>query len=242
MMENYVDIHCHCLPEVDDGAESFQESREMLRMAYQDGIREIIATPHFHYRRGCATAGEIREKVQKLQESIQEELLEMKLYAGNELYYGSALSEQIENGQICRMAASDYVLIEFSPAVEFTEMQNAFFHLQMLGVLPILAHVERYACLVKKPEYAVRLSDMGIYFQANAAGILGQYGRKEKKLLHKLLKESRIHFVATDAHNTTSRSPVLSECAAYLEKKYGKTVAECCMYTNPQKIIKNERV
>jgi len=238
-MEYFMDMHCHCLPGIDDGAKTMEESLQMLTQAYADGIRTVIATPHYHHRRGHAAKEVILQKVQQVQEAIRETCPDLKLYAGNELYYSSSLPEHIANEEVCTMAGSRYVLIEFSPEAEYKDMRNALINIQSQGVWPIVAHIERYLCLVKKPALAAELADMGIYLQVNADGVLGNYGRKEKSLIKKMFAKGCISFVATDAHDTERRKQVLSEAAAYVAKKFGEEVAEACFSKNPQAVVNN---
>ncbi len=238
-MEYYIDMHCHCLPGIDDGAKNKEESLEMLKQAYADGIRGIIATPHYHYRRGNASKEVVLAKVAEMQEAVKESCPELQIYPGNELGYNSHLVEKMEEESVCTMAGSRYVLIEFSPETEYAEIRNALLEIQTLGVWPILAHIERYFCLVSKPVLALELADMGVYLQVNADGVLGKYGRKEKGLIKKMFKAGRISFVATDAHDTELRKQKLSECAEYVKKKYGEEIMKECFFDNPQAVIKN---
>lgn len=238
-MDGYIDVHNHSIFGVDDGADSLEESMAMLRIAYEDGVRAVILTPHEHYRRGHATPQEICEKVALLQEALAQDCPEMRLYPGNELYYDSQLPEKLENGTVCRMAESDYILVEFSPQVGFQEMKGAFHELLGMGVMPLLAHVERYDCFYEDPNRVLELWNMGIRFQANAAGVLGSHGRREKKFLKRLLRKGCIQLIATDAHDTVERRPVLSECAAHVRKKYGAETAQACFTDNPRRILEN---
>lgn len=239
-MEHYTDIHCHVLPGVDDGAKTMEESLQMLKAAYADGIRCVIATPHYHHHRGRALKEVIYEKVTQVQEAVRDCCPDLVIYAGNELFYSDSLSNAIAEEKVCSMAQSRYVLIEFSPETEYTEMRNALLNIQTQGVWPILAHIERYFCLVKKPALAAELADMGIYLQVNAGGVLGHYGRKEKKLIQKMFALGYVSFVATDAHDTEKRKQELSEAAAYVEKKFGRAAMEDCFWNNPQAIITNK--
>lgn len=233
-------MHNHALFGVDDGARDLDESIEMLRMAYEDGVRAIILTPHAHYRRGRATQEEIREKVVVLQEQVKELCPGLCLYPGNELYYDSDMPDKIEYGEVCRLADSNYVLVEFSPGAGFAEIKKAFHEVLCTGVTPILAHVERYDCLYEKKDRVAELWEMGVCFQANAAGVLGKNSSKEKKFLKRLLQSGYIQFIATDAHDTKERTPILSECAAYVQKKYGEETARECFVQNPERLLNNK--
>lgn len=239
-MEYFIDMHCHCLPGIDDGARNMEESLQMLQQAYADGIRRVIATPHFHHRRGHVSKEVICRKVMEVQEAIKETCPDLEIYSGNELYYSSSLSELIAEEQICTLANSRYVLVEFSPDIEYGEIRKALLNIQSQGVWPILAHIERYLCLVKKPALVEELVEMGVYLQVNASGVLGNYGRKEKKLIKKLFSKHMISFVATDAHDTERRKQELSQAAEYVKKKFGESMVELCFWRNQQAVIENK--
>lgn len=239
-MNGYCDIHNHSIYGVDDGADSPEKSIAMLRMAYEDGTRAIILTPHAHYRRGQATPAEIREKAMLLQEQVKDSCPGLRLYPGNELYYDSSLPERIEAGEICCLADTGYVLVEFSTGEDFSYIKRALQELLCLGVVPILAHVERYSCLYEKESRVDEVCDMGVYLQANAESVLGEGSKAAKKFVRRLLKHGMIQFIASDAHDTTHRTPRLSECFAYIRKKYGDEMAKACFQSNPERLIKNE--
>lgn len=239
-MGYFIDMHCHSLPGVDDGAATMEESLQMLQTAYADGIRKVIVTPHFHHRRGHVPKEVILQKLEEVQQAVKATCPELELYPGNELYYSSKLPELVAENQVCTLANSRYVLIEFSPEKEFAEMRNALINIQSQGVWPILAHIERYLCLVNKPALVEELAEMGIYLQVNADGVLGNYGRKEKKLIKKMFSYDLISFVASDAHDTSQRKQQLSDAAAYVRKKFGDDVAEKCFCSNQQMIIENK--
>lgn len=241
-MEGYIDIHNHSMFGVDDGAKTLEESLALLEMAYTDGIRTVILTPHAHYRRGSATPEDVRAKVLLLQERIRGKHPELNLYHGNELYYDSEMPDKIEYGEVCRLADTNYVLVEFSAEVAFWDMRKAFHEILCLGILPILAHIERYQCLYKRKGCVRELLEMGVYFQANAASVLGKGGKAEKKFLKRLLQKGYLHFIATDAHDTRARTPVLSVCAFYIKKKYGEETAKTIFFENPKKLLGNEMI
>lgn len=241
-MEGYIDLHNHSMCGVDDGAQSLEDSLAMLRMAYEDGVRTIVLTPHAHYRRGRATPEEIRMKTALLQEQIRESCPELLLYPGNELYYDSNMPDKIEYGEVCRLADSNYVLVEFSPGVDYSFLKNGFHEILCLGVMPVLAHVERYSCLQEKKGRIEELWEMGVYFQANVAGVLGETDGREKKFLKRLLQKGYLTFIASDAHDTKERAPLLNKCASYVAKKYGEETARACFFDHPRCLLENKRI
>ena len=148
----WIDIHSHILPGVDDGAVDENEALNMLRIAAEDGISHIIATPHFHYKRGNASPEKIIEKAEKLQKIAQEEHIEITIHTGNELYYTQELLEKVKAGEALTLAGSDYALLEFSPETEKRKIQNAVYEFLSDGYYPIIAHMERYDVFVKTIE------------------------------------------------------------------------------------------
>lgn len=236
-MNYYIDIHNHCLPNVDDGAKNKEESLEMLRCTYDQGIRDIIVTPHFKKIKRGRTKEEIQRKLREMQEALDNEKIDLKLHIGCELFYSSRSIEYLENNIIATLADSSYILIEFYPDEEFRKIREATYELLAAGYVPILAHVERYQYLSDLSK-VVELIELGALIQVNVASILGKQGRKTTKYVNTLLKNRLVHFVATDAHDMDRRRPRLLECVHYLEKKYGIEYADELCTLNPQKILK----
>lgn len=241
-METYIDIHCHILPGVDDGSDSMETSLKMLRMADEDGISQIILTPHNKpWHRNTDHTG-MREKVDQLQERLHREGLGIKLYTGGELYYRSGLIEELDQGTAETLADSRYVLVEFDPMADYDYIRNGVYTLLMGGYYPIAAHVERYKNVCCKISRIIELIEMGCLMQVNAGSVMGQYGAGVKRLTKKMLKQNMIHFVATDAHDTERRSPGLSGCAEYIGRKYGEDSRRRLFYDHPMCVLQDEYI
>ena len=163
----------------------------------------------------------------------------MELYLGNEIYYFEATLKDIEEGRALTMADSKYVLIEFMPSTEYRDIQHAVMDVQQSGYYPIIAHVERYECLLKKPAYIEELKELGAFIQVNASGIMGERSRLEKKFIKGLLKKGEVDFVATDAHRDNTRQPYMKKCSEYLEKKFGQEYTKQMLIDNPRAVIEN---
>lgn len=241
-MDSYIDIHSHILPQIDDGAENFDVSMEMLRIAYADGIRNIILTPH--NKPGHHNAGQerIRSLTGQLRQAMEKEGLDIRLYAGNELYYRDGMFRELETGSANTMAGSSYILIEFNPMERFSYIRNGLYGALAHGLKPILAHAERYSNILGGPERVEELIDLGSYIQVNAGSIMGKYGFGVKKFTKRLLKEGLIHFVATDAHNADKRKPELADCGNYISRKYDEEYAALLLYKNPMHVIMDEYI
>lgn len=123
-MEGFIDLHTHILPGLDDGARNIEESKEMLRQAWKEGIREIIATPHFFGALKSASREKIEESIFAVEKAMAELGFFIKLYPGNEIYYHSEVEDLVEQGMVNTMAGSHYVLIEFDPMTEYTYLRN----------------------------------------------------------------------------------------------------------------------
>lgn len=241
-MNNIVDMHCHILPEIDDGAKNDGEAYQMLRMAYDEGIRVIVATPHHHERRGMCTPGQYKRalsKVRKMAKDIDEKFYVMP---GMEIYFSQDVLNKLEHKKVQTMGVSDYVLIEFSPNDEFRYIQQALQQVQMKGFHPIIAHIERYECFHDHVDDVEYLIEMGAYVQVNAGSIVGTSGRTTKRFVKELLERQLVHFVGTDAHSSGSRSPMIKKSADFVEKKFGEEYAKEIFRTNGLKVLKNKMI
>lgn len=235
------DIHCHILPGVDDGSHSMNQSKRMLDLAWANGIHAIIATPHFMPEGPHPSADRLRRLTEELREYAHEQNYDMKLYTGNEIYYHEEVPELLEDGKILTLADSSYVLVEFAPAEDARYIRNALAEVQAAGYDPILAHVERYMNLCKKPYEQIRqLRDMGVLIQVNANSIEGKMGPLARKITGELLKKQWVDFVATDAHSDRGRSHAVGECIEILQKKYPADYVEDILRRNAQRIFEEE--
>lgn len=241
-MNNIVDMHCHILPEIDDGAKNEGEAYQMLRMAYDEGIRVIVATPHHHERRGMCTPGQYKRALSKVRKMAKE--IDEKFYVmpGMEIYFSQDVLTKLEHKKVQTMGVSDYVLIEFSPNDEFRYIQQALQQVQMKGFYPIVAHIERYNCFHDHVDDVEYLIEMGAYVQVNAGSIVGTSGRTTKRFVKELLERQLVHFVGTDAHSSGSRSPMIKKSADFVEKRFGEEYAREIFRTNGLKVLKNKMV
>ncbi len=241
-IRKYFDIHIHVLPGIDDGAENLETSMEMLRIAAVHGTEGMILTPHNKPGRHNAGPEKIASLIRELEEEMQKNGIPVRLYPGNELYYRSGLSEEIGEKRAVTLADSDYVLVEFNPMDDYDYIRNGIYSLLAGGYRPILAHVERYSKVCTGTARVEDLTKMGAYIQVNAGSIMGDFGLPAKLFTRKLLSRQLVHFVASDAHDTGKRSPKLSECAAWVGKKYGEDYLKELFYENPMHVIRNEYI
>ena len=235
------DIHCHIVPSVDDGSDSREETMKMLRMEYTQGVRNIIATPHFRKRMFETPLETVKEQFQVLRECAFEISDEFKVYLGCEFHANMEMAEMLKTGQVVSMAGSRYVLTEFSGSVEAAYIKERLYSLLSHGYRPIIAHIERYESMRKDVSLAEEVADMGAFIQVNADSILGKEGFGTKRYCKKLLKSELVHFVGSDCHGSARRVSRIGEAYDYIEKKWGSPYADQIFIKNPQKILENAK-
>ena len=230
-----IDIHCHLLYGVDDGAEDRQVSAAMLRDAAEQGIQAIILTPH--YRQGMFKYP--LEEIRAAYEDIysEAEKLGVMVYLGCEYHADGDTGENFKNGRCLTLADSDHVLVEFKYESSIGFIRNTLNDLLAHGYTPVIAHAERYGPFIKEPELLRQMRDMGVMVQINAGSVIGREGFKTKRLCKRIIKEHLVDIVASDSHNMTDRKNRMKECFEYIVKKYGEERAERLLCTNPGKIL-----
>lgn len=240
-MQGLVDIHCHIVPEVDDGAHSIHDAALMLKQQYENGVVAIIVTPHF--RRGMfePTQEEVEHQFRKVWKLTRRSRSGLQVYLGCEYYTHREMVSDLLHERRPTMAGSRYVLTEFSTNHSYEIIRNQVYTLVAAGFRPIIAHAERYQCLVKKPILVKELIDLGAEIQLSAGSILGENGWRVKYFCWKLLKNKQAKYVASDMHDLEQRGCRLKECSEVLEKKFGKRYVEQLMIKNPMKIIREGR-
>lgn len=226
------DMHCHILPGLDDGAKSLSESLSMLRLAVSEGISDMIVTPHFHTGRFTAPPEKILQKLWLVQDAADKERIPVRLYLGSEIYYFDEILSALWEQRLCTMNGTHCVLLEFSPSVLFQTVQNAMDSVIEEGYQPVLAHAERYACLLKNVDDAVFLRSMGVQLQVNASSVTGKNGMEAKRFVHRLMKYEAVDYIGTDAHGSVHRTPEIARCREIVERKYGEDYAYQVMCGN----------
>ncbi len=235
-----VDMHCHILPEVDDGSKSVEMTLQMLQIAQAEGITDIIATPHYQSGRFYTPPDVIEEMIVKLREHAMQKGIHIRVYPGTEIYYRSGLEEQLDKGKLAVMNHTNYILVEFAPLDDFNYIRNGMEELRGMGYIPILAHVERFQCMLEDIERVKSIKRVGCKISANAGSIAGDYGFRIKRYLGKLLGEQLIDYVGTDAHSAERRSPRMKKCAELLYKKYDSRYVDDILYGNAERNLLEE--
>ena len=237
-MNKIADIHCHILPEVDDGAKNMEMAMEMLKTEYEQGVRLIILTPHFRNQMFEPDEKTVLTQFERLCREKEKDFPDMELYLGCELHVSMDMVEMIRKRKQLCMAGTPYVLTEFSGGDSKSYIKERLYQLLSSGYKPIVAHAERYESVLGDLDFVDELVEIGALIQVNADSILGKEGRKVKKFCRNLMKHDLLHFVGSDGHDMDERPVRMKECATYIEKKMGEAYKDEVMFENPLKIIR----
>lgn len=240
-MIKLTDIHNHILFGVDDGAKTVDQSLEMIREEYIQGVRTFVFTPHYD-EESCKPPKELLLKnFNELKVRCLEELPDVEVYLGSEVLRCNDMVEKLNNGTIMTMAGSRYVLVEYFPSDSQSLIEMNVSALINGGYTPILAHVERYKAFRKKfvgidKTFIRHLLEMGCLIQVNASTVY----RQDKDFVKKLIKNDFLHLIGTDAHAISTRGIHWKKCVDLLQSKYSKDYVDWLLVRNPKKIILDE--
>ncbi|CAM4162087.1 tyrosine-protein phosphatase [Lederbergia lenta] len=217
-----VDIQCHILPEVDDGAGSFTESLLMARQAEKEGVRTIIATPHHKNGKYNNLKANIIEKTAELNDYLKAENVHMEILPGQETRIYSDILADYEAGEIMTLAnISTYLLIELPSDHLPHYLHQLCFDIQMKGLTPVVVHPERNSEIMEQPDKLYRLVKNGVATLITAASFTGYHGKKAQRFTSHLIESNLTHFIASDAHDRNKRGFKMGEAYELVKKKYG---------------------
>lgn len=213
------DLHSHILPEIDDGANSVDESIDMLKMELEQGVDSIVFTPHFDIR--DITLDSFFEKREKsfnlLCNHSEFSKLPVSVKKGSEVFFSAELVDT-DLSELC-IEGTDYVLIELPCLEEPCNLRRAFATIVNNGFTPIIAHVERYLYITQSPDLLYDLVSDGCLAQVNAFSIINDSGYA--KLICKFIKWGLVHFISSDCHSVGKRCPNTASAYQYIEEKLG---------------------
>ena len=238
-IQGLTDTHCPLLPYVDDGAENLKESHALLTRQWEQGVETVFLTVHLRRKMFETPQEEVEKQFYRLKEEFAGEEIP-ELYLGRENHCDRLFLRCLEENQVQTLGGSPYVLIEFHD--HSSDDIRFFVHeVKKRGMLPVIAHFERYPAIHAHPELVDELVDQGVWLQMNTEGILGEEGRKMKKFCWTMLKEEKVKLVASDAHHMGFREPNLGKCAELLQKKLPGELCREILFRNPEQIIESIR-
>lgn len=238
-MDQLMDLHCHILPYVDDGAEDLDEALTLLQLQRQQAVDCVVLTPHSRTKLFETDDHVILRQFQRLCQEAEQRNEMPRLLLGREYYCDSAMMERAARQRLCTLGDSDTLLIEFSSRHPFELVYQRVKHLSELGYRPLIAHVERYTWTHEHPKDLLKLTDLGAAIQINASSVLGKLGWKQKRFCRKLMEDNLVDIIASDCHRTQWRSPDLGICRTYVERKIGEAYAHRIFCSNPTRLLDN---
>lgn len=233
-----IDLHCHILPGVDDGAADMETALQMAVLAVRSGIGAMVVTPH------CASdrVVQVRQGLDRLRAAMDEVGIPLRLYSGMEIFGGPDTAALLRAGRLLTLNDSRYPLIEFAFDSDGDEETAVLHSVLQAGYLPLVAHPERYRCIQEDPEQANLWARMGCHFQINRGSLLGRFGRGAMEAAWALTGRGFATVVASDAHSATRRTPWMRDVWKLLEQQISPTAAAWLLEENPRRIMNNERL
>ena len=235
-----IDIHTHILPTIDDGPTTMTESLEMCRIAVNDGIKKMIATPHVQNGMYDLDANKVLEKVSMLNQLLQQEGLDLVIFPGAEVHLNDRLldAEILKESSILTInGGMKYILLEFPFQWVPSGTEHVIFKLRSMGFTPILPHLERNFKIQRDPYMVRHFAEMGAILQVTAQSITGDFDAAPMKCALWMLKNNLVHVIASDAHSPVGRPPILSKALKVVSDKLGEEAAKKMVLEHPRMIL-----
>jgi len=217
-----IDIHCHMLHGIDDGARSLEDSLAMAELAVAEGITHMLVTPHHKNGKFVNVKSDIVRLTAELQKELDESGIDLTLFSGQEIRINGDLLSDIENDDILFLDEDDqYLLIEFPTMSIPHYAESLFFQLQQKGITPVIVHPERNQQIIDNPAVLLSFIEKGALAQLTASSYVGVFGKDIATLSSKLIQSNLVHVLASDAHNTRGRSFHMKEAFQKMAKEFG---------------------
>jgi protein-tyrosine phosphatase len=239
-----IDLHCHILPNLDDGPSSIDESLAMARRAEEDGIRMIVATPHTLNGVYLNPVDDVSKNLSILQEALSQNHIDVTLYPGADVHLCPNMVKQIEAGEAGTINhAKKYIILELPSHTIPSAAKDEIFKLKASGITPIISHPERNAAIHQDSNILYDLICMGALGQVTAMSLTGDFGLFVQQTAARFINRRLIHIIASDAHSSDGRPPVLSKAVDRAAEILGSDEEAVHMVTTiPAAIIAGERI
>jgi len=235
-----IDVHCHVLPGLDDGAEDWDVSLAMVRIAMGEGVTQCVATPHWTGAPG--EADRVRSTLEELRQRLQAAGIAFKVHPGNEVILVPRLVEDLREGRALPLGDSNYVLLETAQLEYSAYTHQALFHLQSSGYRVVLAHPERVRAWHGQLGEVRELLQRGCFLQVNAQSLTGGFGSDVRKQAELFLRLGWAALLATDAHSDSSRPPLLRAPLERCAELIGDDAALALVEQNPYRVLCGEQL
>ena len=238
-----LDIHCHLLPGLDDGPDDLEESLEMARLAVQDGITSVVATPHYDAGVNVVSSQEVLRAVDGMNSALKAEGIPLSVFPGMELRAELSIPGLYSQNEVLGLCGQrKYILMDFHPVSLPLYLEKVVFQIMLTGTQVIIAHPERNRSIVRQPEVLYPMLQRGVLLQLDAESLTGNFGSEVQRTAELFLRLGWVSFIATDAHSVKHRPPVLSYALKAAAKIIGYEPARELVLDNPEKVIKGLRM
>ncbi len=236
-----VDIHSHVLPKTDDGAATFFESLDMLRIARAKGTKKLVCTPHFYNPR---TGFFDKERTLKTFAGLKARCagIDIELMLGCEVFCSDLFLREIPQKNFFTINDTNYLLVEFEFNDDADRVAFAIDIITKAGYMPVIAHPERYTFLWRDEYYVQKYLSKGAILQLNTSSLAGFHGEHAFNFATRMLEEKYAAVVASDAHDTTYRSTDLRAAYMWVYGNFSKSYAEELFFDNPEAIISGQKI
>lgn len=235
-----IDIHNHLLPGLDDGSPDLKTSVTMARMAADDGITHIIATPHSSHRY-TFTPELIADRLHDLRDALAKENVPLTVASGCDFHLSyDNIQDALQHPRRYTLNETEYLLVELPDLGLSKSVGETLYELRLAGMTPILTHPERNPTLQRDPSRLAEWLRSGLLTQITTSSITGKMGKDAERLAHKLLADRWVHFLSTDAHNLTTRPPQMHPACEVVTSRYGTAYAQRLCLQNPLAVFEGK--
>ena len=237
----FADIHNHMLFGVDDGAQNEADMDRLIDASYQDGVRTLCFTPHYHPGYFGEHQDRIASAFELAKQYASQHYPDLELFLGSELRYERSCVEWVAQGRCRTLNDTDYLLVDFLYQEPADRIMRAMLQILNTGFNPVLAHAERYENFHRNMQELVQLHSWGVVIQIDSQSLLGGLGFGAKRRSRQILKMQLADLIASDAHNLTARPPQLRRCYEFVAEHWGASYAEALFSINPLHILRGEK-
>jgi len=235
-----IDLHCHFLPGIDDGAQTMEEALALARAAADDGIRHAVMTPHIHAGVFENRKSEIERQVGHFRAALSLAEINLSISVGAEARIGPELIELIESDELPflgRLGGEKVLLLELPHSHVPVGSDRLVAWLRARGIRPLIAHPERNKDVMRSIDRIRPLTVLGCLLQVTAGSLTGHFGANAQRIAVQLLEEELVFAIATDAHNLEHRPPELAAGRAEVQRLTNAATAELLTRTNPARLL-----
>ena len=234
-----IDIHCHILPGIDDGAKDTAEALSLIKLAIEDGVSRIVLTPHLHFGRFDNTLPVIKQSFAALEAEVKRADIDIALAYAAEVRLDSEMLDLLAKDELPLYGCykgQQFMLLEFPHSHIPAGTDMLVKYLKKQNITPVIAHPERNRDLLETPHKIKQFIRLGCWFQVTASSITGHFGEACQALALTYIEQGFIQIVASDAHSVKRRPPLLSQARSKVTALFGEEKAQQLFYDNPYNI------